>query len=66
LNEPQVVDTYSIGCDRPRRTIRKLTRYATNDENVLIAYTLTVAQEISKSIDPSTYSEAISYPNSLN
>ena len=56
--------SYTIACNRPHRTIRKPACYSVDDEDGLIAYALTVAQEIPKSIEPSTYSEAISCPNS--
>ena len=66
-DEPKGEDTYSLAHDRPRRsTIRKPSHYATNDESWLIAYALTVAQETPKGIEPSTYSKAISCPNSSN
>ena len=62
----QAIDIYSIACDRPRRTIRQPAHYTTNDESGLIAYALVVAHEIPEGVEPSTYSEAISYPNSSN
>ena len=65
-DEPEVEDTYSIARDRPRRTIRKPAHYATDDESGLIAYALIVAQETTQGIEPSTYFEAISCPNSSN
>jgi len=61
-----VENTYSIARDRPRRTIRKPARYAADNESGLIVYALAVAQETPKGIEPSTYSKAISCPNSSN
>ena len=57
-------DDYSTARDRPRRAIRKPTRYV--DGEGLIAYTLTVAEEIPKSAKPSTYTKAISCSSSTN
>ena len=57
-------DDYSKTRDRPRREIKKLARY-TNSEG-LVAYALTVAEEIPKGVEPSTYIEAISCPSSFN
>lgn len=68
-DERQVKDTYYIGRDRPRETIRKHARYATDDESGLIAYALAVEhalaveQETLEGIEPSTYSKAIFGPN---
>jgi len=59
-------DTYSIARHRPRRTIRKPARYAIDDKNGLIAYALAVAKETLEGVEPSTYWEAISCPNSSN
>jgi len=53
-DKPQVEDMHSIAYDRPRRTIRKSTHYATDYESGLIAYALAVVQEIPESIEPST------------
>jgi len=64
--ETPVEDLLSIARDRPRRTVRRPARYATDDESGMIAYALVVAQEISEGIKPSTYLEAISCPNSSN
>jgi len=61
-----VEDTYSILHDRARRTIRKPACYATSYGSGLITYALVVAQETPKGVEPSTYSEAICHPNSLN
>jgi len=46
--------------------MRKPARNSANDENGLIAYALVVAQEIPEGVEPSSYFEAISYPNSSN
>jgi len=59
-----VEDDYSIACDRPRREIRRPARYV--DSEGLIAYAFTVVEEILKSAEPSTYTEAISCPSSPN
>ena len=64
--KPQATDTYSLGHDRPRRTITKPARSLADDENGLIAYALAIAQETPKGIEPSSYSKAISCPNSSN
>jgi len=56
----------SIAHDQPRRTIRRPSCHATDDESGMIAYALAIAQEISEGIEPSTYLEAISCPNSSN
>ena len=40
-------DDYSIACDRPRREIRRPTRYV--DSEGLVAYALTVAEKIFES-----------------
>jgi len=48
------------------KAIRKLTYYATNNKSGLIAYALTITQEAPKSVETTTYSDAISYPNSSN
>jgi len=63
-DQPQVEVAHSIARDRPRREIRKPTRY--NDDEVLIAYTLSVADEVPKGVEHSTYTEAISCPSSPN
>jgi len=59
-----VEDDYSIPCDHPRREIRKLAHYV--DSEGLVAYALTVTEEIPESAEPSTYTEAISCPSSSN
>jgi len=59
-----VEDDYSIARDSPRREIRRPGHYV--DSEGLVAYAFTVAEEIPKSVDPSTYTEAISYPSSPN
>jgi len=59
-----VEDDYCIACDRPKREIRRLARYV--DSEGLVAYTFIVAEEIPKSVEPSTYTEAISCPSSPN
>jgi len=64
--EQQTSDNYSFTRDGPQRTIRKPAHYSTNSEHGLIAYALAVAQEIPEGIEPSTNSEANSYPNSSN
>jgi len=64
--ELQTSDRYSISHDRPQRATRKPTHYSTDGEHGLIANALAVAQEITEGIEPSTYSEVISYPNSSN
>ena len=53
-DEPQVEDIYSIARDEPWRAIRKPTRYATGDDNELIAYALTIAQETYEGIEPNS------------
>jgi len=62
--KPQATDTYSLGHDRPRRTITKPARSSADYENGLIAYALAIAQRIPEGVEPSLYSEAISCPNS--
>ena len=52
-------EQYSIAKDRPRRDIRPPQRYAN-----LVAYALSVAEEISKVDEPTTFSDAVSYDNS--
>jgi len=59
-----VEDDYFIACDRPRREIRKPTRYLDSEE--LIVYTFTFAEEIPKGAELSNYTETISYPSSSN
>ncbi|KAH9679832.1 hypothetical protein KPL71_026291 [Citrus sinensis] len=54
-------DTYQLARDRKRRTIRPPKRYAVAD---LIAYALTVAQELNDD-EPMTYQEAIRGKNKL-
>ena len=60
-DQPQVEVVHSIACDRPRREIRRPARY--NDDEGLIAYALSVAEEVPEGVEPSTYTEAISCPN---
>ena len=55
---------HSIARDRPRREIRRPARY--NDDEGLIAYALSVAEEVPEGVEPSTYTEAISCPSSPN
>jgi len=55
---------HSIARDRPRREIRRPARY--NDAEGLIAYALSVAEEVPKGVELSTYTEAISCPSSPN
>jgi len=59
-------DIHSIARDQQRRTIRKPACYTIDDESRLIAYALAIAQETPEGIEPSTYLEAISCPNSSN
>jgi len=61
-----VRELHFIARDRPKRTIRRAARYVTDGESRMIAYALAVAQEISEDMEPSTYLEAISCPNSSN
>ena len=61
FDQPQVEVDHSIARDRPRREIGRPTRY--NDDQGLIAYALSVADEVSEGVKPSTYYEAISYPS---
>ena len=62
--QPQVEVTHSIACDRPRREIKRPARY--NDDEGQIAYALSVAEEVPKGVEPSTYTKAISCPSSPN
>ena len=55
---------HSIANDRPQMEIMRPTRY--NDDEGLIAYALSVAEEVPEGVEPSTYIEAISCPSSLN
>ena len=64
IEEMHAIDTYSVAYDRPQKTNKKPTHYTINDKSGLIAYALAVTHEIPESADPSTYSEAISCPNS--
>lgn len=63
-NQPHVEVVHSIARDHPRRDIRRPARY--NDDEGLIAYALSVAEEVPEGMEPSTYTEAISCPNSSN
>jgi len=51
-----------IARDRPRREIRRPVLY--NDDEGLIVYALSVVEEVPEGVEPSTYTEAISYPSS--
>jgi len=64
--ESPVEELHSIARDRPMRTIRRPACYATDGDSGMIACALAVAQEISEGMEPSTYLEAISCPNSAN
>jgi len=55
---------HSIARDRLRREIRRPARY--NDDEGLIAYALSVAEEVPEGVEPLAYTEAISCPNSPN
>jgi len=55
---------HSIAHDRPRRKIRRPAHY--NDDEGLIAYALSVAEEVPKGMEPSAYTEAISCSRSPN
>jgi len=63
-DQSQVEVGHSIARDRPRREIRRPARY--NDNEGLIAYALSVAEEVPEGVEPSTYTEAISCPSSPN
>jgi len=63
-DQPQVEVDHSIARDRPQREIRRPGRY--NDDEGLIAYALSVIEEMPEGVEPSTYSEAISCPSSPN
>jgi len=63
-DQPQVEIGHSIARDRPRRDIRRPARY--NDDERLITYALSVAEEVPKGVESSTYTEAISCPSSPN
>ena len=52
----------TIAHDRPRRTINKPVRFV--EEATMVAFALSVAEEIEGSAEPSTYSEAIVSSNS--
>jgi len=55
---------HSIAHDHPRREIRRPAHY--NDDAGLIAYAISVAEEVLEGVEPSTYTEAISCPSSPN
>ena len=55
-------DDYSIARDHPRRGIKRPVRYIDSDR--LVAHTFTIADEISESAEPSTYTKTISCPSS--
>ena len=55
---------HSIARDRHWREIRRPARY--NDDEGLIAYALSVAEEMPEGVELSTYTEAIFCPNSPN
>jgi len=59
-----VEDDYSIARDRPRREIRRPAHYV--DSEGLVAYAFAVAEEIPESVEPSTYTKAISCLSSPN
>ena len=63
-NQPQEEVDHSIARDRPRREIRRPARY--NDDEGLIAYALSVAEEVPEGTEPSNYTEAITCPSSTN
>jgi len=63
-DQPQVQVGHSIARDHPRREIRRRARY--NDDEGLIAYAFSVAEEVPEGVEPSTYTEAISCPSSPN
>ena len=52
-----LVQQYSIARDRERRTIKPPYKYGESD---LVAYALSVADNIESSEEPSTYKEAVS------
>ena len=56
-NQPQVEDNYSIAHDRPKRKIKRPACYVDNEG--LITYAFTVAEEIPKGAEHLTYTEAI-------
>ena len=64
-NVPQVKEQPCIARDRPRREIRRPARY-TEEDDAMIAYALSVAEETPEGAEPSTYQEAISCPNASN
>ena len=53
-----LVQQYSIARDRERRTIKPPQKYSEAD---MVAYALSVADNIEYSEEPSTYEEAVSY-----
>ena len=63
VDRPQVEEVdRSIARDRPRREIRRPARFT--DEESLLAYALSVAEEVPEGEDPSTYREVVSCSNS--
>jgi len=63
-DQPQVEVAHSITRDHPRRGIRTPACY--NDDEGLIAYALSMAEEVPEGVEPSTYTKAISSPSSPN
>ena len=63
-DQPQVEVAHAIPHDCPQREIRRPARY--NDDEGLIAYALSIAEEEPKGVEPSAYTEAISCPSSPN
>ena len=63
-DQSQVEVGHSLARDRPRREIRRPARY--NDDEELMAYALSVAEEVPKGVEASTYTKAISYASSPN
>jgi len=63
-DQPQVEVGHSIARDRPQREIRRPARY--NNDEGLIVYALSVAEEVPEGVEPSTYTEAIFCPSSPN
>jgi len=51
-------DDYSIARDRDRRQIRKPARYTDSDN--LVAYALSIVQEVNDGVEPASYIEAVS------
>ena len=51
-------DDYSIARDRVRRQIRKSARYTDSDN--LVAYALSIAQEVNDGVEPASYTKVVS------